>query len=181
MKKSSLKFLVWFLIIFFGAFCFNSFSWAQPPMKEVDPIIPKTKFKKPPKLLTDTDLKVNYIYARTCPCSPELKIHDATLMEAGIYVTIINNPCSDGRKCNASGKVKVTYYDLAKGQFKTATKLFYGLKPNHSKDIRVVGLSVLAKISKGIKAEVIPDSPVKDCNPSNNIKTVYQCNIPIVK
>jgi hypothetical protein len=153
--------------------------FADTPAKKLDtPKVTVPTYQiDPAKLKLKTDLVVESIYGLSCICDQDLGRVDAFLMNE-LWVTLGNWPCSDGAKANATGRLKVTYFDLTAGSMVNRT-ISFTLSGNSRQAIKITNGYLLVKKSSGIKAEIIEiNSPVTDCNPSNNSKTVYRCEMP---
>lgn len=184
MKKMHVTLAASFVVIFLGVFgVINPLSWVRAEQMQLPPQHQAPQQVGPAAttgiVQPRTDLSVDYIHASQCPCLEDLGSVDAILMK-GVYVVVKNNRCPGGASANASGKVKVTGFDFGTNSFKTVTKPFPAIAPGGSQTVMITAQNYLVKKSTGIKAEVIPDPPVQDCNPANNIKTVNTCNLPMV-
>lgn len=174
-------------LMFICAIFVFSLSFAEQPMQMKEQVQkPVTPGLKPP-ISYKTDLAVDNIYAANCKTNCDLNDVDAFYMNK-IIVTVSNG--SGG--VEVSAEVKITYYDLGQGRSVTVTKTISSIKPYPTNpwvvDVTMVDRPVLVKKSTGIRAEVKPIRPfpgtdiigtVTDSNPSNNVKTVHQCDVMI--
>ncbi len=131
-------------------------------------------------LKVKTDLVIENIYARECPCSAPLSSLNAMLFNE-LWVTIGNWPCSgSGATNNVSGQLKVTYFDESTNRIVNRTMTF-SMNRNSRKAIKVQSGPILMKASNGITASIVSiNGNVVDCNPANNTKTVRECLLPPV-
>ncbi len=129
-------------------------------------------------LKVKTDLVIENIYARECPCSSPLSSLNAMLYNE-LWVTIGNWPCSgSGATNNVSGQLKVTYFDVSTNRVVNRTMSF-SMNRNSRKAIKVQGGPILMKASTGITASIVRiNGNVIDCNTANNTKKVRKCDLP---
>jgi len=155
-------------------------SHAQVKTKQLKQQILQVSPKVAQPLTPKTDLKVEYIAGNCSSCKPEYTAVNAIYFKNKIHVRVTNNPLSGGAKAPTGGTVKLQFYNLATGAYVTKTAHFNVIKPAVTNpwwaNVYFNG-PFLVKKSTGVKAEVIPDSPVIDGNPSNNIKKVHDCII----
>lgn len=181
MKLKNLKHSAFLLILSLVAFGLASVGWAgprEPSPAKLERMAPKIEVQQPLQL--KTDLKVKHIFTAQCLCYNDLLPLDAMLMK-GIIVKIANQACVGGGKLSApAGTVKLTYFNMTSGGLVTKTKAFSFPSGHGEMDVCVVPNNILVKKSTGIKAEVTLNSPGKDCNMSNNTKTTYQCEGPLI-
>ncbi len=139
-------------------------------IKASEAILVPLKFK--------TDLVIESIYSRECPCSAPLSSLNAMLFNE-LWVTIGNWPCS-GATTNVSGQLKVTYFDTSANRIVNRT-IPFSMNGNSRKAIKVQGGPILMRASSGITASIVRiNGNVEDCNPTNNTKTVRECFLPPV-
>jgi len=121
-----------------------------------------------------TDMVVESINnsVHVCACSDSLEPLGVMLFDS-LWVTLGNWPCDDGSKANATGQLKVTYYDVAAGNQVTRNVAF-SLNGNSRQAIKIQDGPILIKQSPGVSA-TITDISVEDCDTANNTKTIKEC------
>ena len=176
MKKRALAGMVMALILLLV----STAAFSQPkatPTKKLD--MQRIQVDKPPQLDIQADPAIESIYASQCPCAQDLASVNAFLMK-NMWVTMFNGICPGGKKAEVSATLKVRYFDLKKANWEEKN-ISFTMPANSRKAVKVVNGNVLVKSSTGITAQIINiKSPVKDCDPSNNIKTVKACMPPPV-
>jgi hypothetical protein len=132
------------------------------------------------QLKVKTDLMIDNIYAKNCPCSSPLSSLNAMLYNE-LWVTIGNWPClGSGATNNVTGQLKVTYFDVSTNSIVNRTMPF-SMNKNSRKAIKVHGGPILMRASSGITASIVRiDGRVVDCNPANNTKRLKKCDLPPV-
>jgi hypothetical protein len=149
------------------------------PTKQIQSQIPDVKVKGPYRLQLAADPRVDEIYATQCPCAQDLGSVNAFLMK-DMWVTLFNGVCPGNKMAQVSATLKVRYYDLRLLRWEEKT-IPFTVDANRRKTIKVINGKVLVKKSAGITAEIVNiKAPVKDCDPSNNRKTVRVCYPPPV-
>jgi hypothetical protein len=147
--------------------------------KQVQSQIPQVKVKEPYRLQLAADPLVQEIYAGQCPCAQDLGSVNAFLMK-DMWVTIFNGVCPGNKMAQVSATLKVRYYDLRLLRWEEKN-IPFTVDANRRKAIKVINGKVLVKKSTGITAEIVNiKAPVKDCDTSNNKKTVRACYPPPV-
>lgn len=176
MKKISLTLIVLILTISPGLSCLCSLGWAQPQFKKNELKKPKTpSIRTATKAVIKTDLQVIDITSIECPAGPSLPGVDAFYVK-DIWARVGNYACSKGEKASVAGTFKATYFDLMKNKLVTITQPFHQIPHSAAETIQIIGIPLLIKKSTGIKVEITPKQPIQDCNMSNNLKIVNQCN-----
>ncbi len=147
--------------------------------KQIQLQTPEVKVQKPYKLQFEADPGIEHIYAAQCPCKQDLSSVNAFLMK-DMWVTVFNGICPGNKKAQVSATLKVMYYDLKTLRWEEKN-IPFTVEANRRKAIKVINGKVLIKKSSGITAEIVNiKAPVKDCDTSNNKKTVRVCYPPLV-
>ncbi len=144
----------------------------QPPVPGPLPPPPP-----PPPPAKNVDMRVFNVgnrqwEGRECSaCSDILSRVDAIFLNdltVGVYCDGYSS-----RVREATGTVRVTYYDLSQGRTVTKTKSFTVACMGQPRDVlvQVVNHPLLIKRSSGIRAEVIPGFGFRDTNRDNNTLT----------
>jgi len=102
------------------------------------------------------------------------------ILDERYAVTIFNGVCPGNKMAQVSATLKVRYYDLRLLRWEEKN-IPFTVDANRRKAIKVINGKVLVKKSTGITAEIVNiKAPVKDCDTSNNRKTVRVCYPPLV-
>jgi len=182
MKWTSKKTVV---LMFAVMFSFTGFVFADSPAKNIQgPDVTRPELKvdterlKPFKLRTD--LSVSHIWSSRCLCTEDLAGVGAFLMK-NMWITIENRACPNGNQANASGRLKVSYFDMVQGRM--VNKLVpFTINMNSRTSVKAVNGHVLVKKSTGIKAEIQEvKAPVTDCKSTNDRMVVHRCMRDIVR
>jgi hypothetical protein len=170
------------ILMFAAMFGFTGFVFAGSPAKNIQgPAVKRPELKvDPEQMKLRTDLSVSHIWSSRCLCTEDLASVGAFLMK-NMWITIENRACTNGNQANASGKLKISYFDMVQGRM--VNKLVpFTINMNSRTSVKAVTGHVLVKKSTGIKAEIQEvKAPVTDCNSANNRMVVHRCMRDIVR
>jgi hypothetical protein len=182
MKKKSLISLA-----MLSAICFYSlflYSVPQQTVKQVKKVKPITSM-----ITYFTDVSIYGIYSSQCLYVPEMNAVNAIYMK-DLWVYILNYPCPDGKMFRAKVEVIVSYFDLSQSKMVekkiTCSPINAFPTGQYSRRLEITSHPILIKKSQGITVRVLikntsplPGRKYKDCDYSNNTKTIYKCDRPI--
>lgn len=166
MKQKERKILLIMALVFF-LLGFGSLSWSQQLQKQQQVIKPKI----PTKLELPVDPFICGVCANNHYCSQALSGVNALLLQ---HITVIvgNHKCPNKKGYKATGDVTVSFFSYRHGRVLSKTVPF---AVNYYKEQTIVVFSglYLIKKSTGITATITKiNSHLKDCDTSNNSKTV---------
>jgi hypothetical protein len=154
-------------------------AFAQQPVRKAASQLDKTAIKGPVQLQLSADPLIETVYAQQCPCAQDLSSVNAFLMK-DMWVTVFNGVCPGNKRAQISATLKVRYFNLRTQQW-DEKNVPITVPANSRKAVKIINGKTLVRKSTGITAEITNiKAPVKDCNLSNNKKTIKVCQTPPV-